>query len=133
MMEDIKKSHDVDAVGGSGDHPAVKRRHRMRCVVANEHVASFYADVRTAVRERGCQHAIAGPDVENVGIARDEPCGVLRKDAHPPRIRNDAVNTIQKGHRRRSPRMLIKKLPRIVWSPSAVKLPPGIAHRKARR
>ena len=79
--------------------------------------------------DRPPEQAVAAAHVEHRRTARQQRCDVARQ--HPDAAPEDEVRMepADEAHRRRSPRMLKKKLESTVCTPSVTRIVPGITQR----
>lgn len=76
--------------------------------------------------EKRWQRRTSSSDVDKL-----HPC-LVEEGVHDRELCGAEGLTLHPGHRRRSPRMLAKKLVRMIWTPSAIAVAPGIARRIVR-
>ena len=88
--------------------------------VPNQDIDSLYPKIRALVEERSRQFSVATANVQQTATGRDQFGKKLRKTADTPAMDAGFMELAEHTHLRASPRMLRKKLARMVSTPSVI-------------
>ena len=115
VMQDVDEEHDVDGAVGHGQVTAVEAINGYRGAGPSEDVHGADRDVRPRANDLTGDPPVTGAHVEGTcapGQPWRDPSG---EHPCPPAHDRSLVHPLDRPHRRRSPRMLRKKLDNTVW------------------
>src|SRR5579859_268958 len=88
--------------------------------LSNQDIDSFDSKIGALVEERSRQFPVAAANVQQTAIGWDQSGKKFRKTADSPTVNISFMELAEHTHFRASPRMLKKKLARIVSTPNVI-------------
>lgn len=129
VMENVHKHHHILASITARNSTSVEVFNWNMGLAANQDIEAFYFDVGAFLRNKGGEQTIAATHVQHARTQWNEISEVVAQDPYTPGMNALIMDSLGKFHFRRIPKILTKKLDRMVWNPSAVRVTPGITHR----
>lgn len=129
MVEHVDKQDGVDARVVMGQMGSVERLHSNVLDGANQYLHGGYLEIGSPVVELLRNETVARPDVHDGRAARQEIREVRTQDVGSSWVHVPGVHWTEERHSRFKPRMLMKKLARIVCEPSASRVVAGMMRR----
>lgn len=132
MVKDVHKHDYVDSPVVERDRDSIEWEHRNMSVVSDRYVYPAHRDVRPVALHQRSDQAITTPDVQDCGIWWRHLSEVTPKHTHSSLVHDVAMQPVEYRFGRPRdqvslmPRMLTKKLDRIVCHPSAMSVDPGM-------
>ena len=120
VMQNVNQHDPIEAGLAVRKIPSVEGLHGQPDSLPNQHIDSFDAKIRTLVDDRARQFSVATADIEKTAIGRDQIGKKLRKTADTPAVNVRFMELAEHTHFRASPRMLKKKLARMVSTPNVI-------------
>jgi len=114
MVKHINTHHDVHARIAIRNDLPIETIHGDVRVGAHQDVDTFHVNVRPLLHDQMRKPAITTPHVQRPGVCGEQPRQMIAQHANPPSMDVPPVETVDQTHLRRIPKMLTKKLDRMV-------------------
>jgi len=120
VMENVDQHNPIEAGLRVRKIPSVERLYGQPDPLANQDIDALNPKIRTLVEQRSRQFSVAATNIQDTAGGRDQFGEKLRKTADAPAIDMGRVDLAEHTHLRANPRMLKKKLARMVSTPSVI-------------
>ena len=120
MVENVDKHDSIDASLILREIRSVESLHWHPGSLSNHNVDPRDAKVRALVEESSRQFSVTTANVQETATGRDEFGEKLRKAADPPAKNPASVNLAEQTHLRATPRILRKKLEKVISTPKVI-------------
>lgn len=133
VVQNVDAGDDIHRPRGQRQRSSIESVHRNRGPGPHYYVDTSNRDVWPQLLKASGEPAVAASNIQHVrplgDVVREQRCETPQTGA----VDQPAVQCIQRGlHRRFMPRMLIRKEEKMVWTPSAVSVTPGMTVRMVR-
>src|SRR5215831_19393810 len=117
-MEDIDQHDSIEAAVCVRKRFTVELLHGQPQTVSNQHIDAFDPEVCASIKQRSRQFPIATTNVQKAAVGWDDLSEQFRKTADSPWVNVDRMEVSEQSHLRPTPRILKKKLEKIISTPN---------------
>ena len=114
MVKHINTHHDVHARIAIRNDLPIETIHGDVRVAAHQDVDTFHVNVRPLLHDQMRKPAITTPHVQRPGVCWEQLRQMIAQHANPSSMDVPPVETVDQTHLRRIPKMLTKKLDKMV-------------------